>query len=370
MNLTEKWPVLRLPALGRPASADDERLLRLFWNRAELKKALQGLDDELHSLRDRIKQQEGAHERLEEQLEQLEALLGTPDRGPDALVHFGMRKLWLECRRQLENFAAELRRQRQDHERKRQLAEFQQDRQERLKLADEMLAEARSVLELEEGRLAEGERRLSSLTALWHYFRRRDLAYELDAQRGRVGDARRHLDHMLEARRTIEKEAWPEFPGLSIQGRRGVNLAVIAYAQLLCLRLARHGLAAQARLATHRRVEDSRFGSRGEHGAPRPGCRGDGGRALAGRCRDGDPRDDRAPAAGCRLARRRGRGAGTVVAAGGRSRGNQRPDRRLLGRLQGAAALRAPQAASARTAPPREACATRWRQPLRSSIQM
>ena len=264
MNLTEKWPVLRLPALGRPASADDERLLRLFWNRAELKKALQGLDDELHSLRDRIKQQDGAHERLEEQLEQLEALLGTPDRGPDALVHFGMRKLWLECRRQLENFAAELRRQRQDHERKRQLAEFQQDRQERLKLADEMLAEARSVLELEEGRLAEGERRLSSLTALWHYFRRRDLAYELDAQRGRVGDARRHLDHMLEARRTIEKEAWPEFPGLSIQGRRGVNLAVIAYAQLLCLRLARHGLAAQARLATHRRVEDSRFGSREE----------------------------------------------------------------------------------------------------------
>ena len=256
--------MLRLPALGRPASVDDERLLRLFWNRAELKKALQGLDDELHALRNRIKQQEGAHERLEEQLEQLEALLGTPDRGPDALVHFGLRKLWQECRRQLEGFAAELRRQRQDHERKRQLAEFQQDRLERLKLADERLAEAQSVLDLEEGRLVEGEQRMSSLTALWHYFRRRDLAYELAAQRGRVGDARRHLDHMLEARRTIEKEAWPEFPGLSIQGRRGINLAVIAYAQLLCLRLARHGLASQARLATHRRVEDSRFGSREE----------------------------------------------------------------------------------------------------------
>jgi hypothetical protein len=264
MNLTEKWPVLRLPVLGRTVSVDDERLLRLFWNRAELKKALQGLDDELHALRNRIKQQQGAHERLEEQLEQLEALLGTPDRGPDALVHFGLRRLWQESRRQLENFAAELRRQRQDHERKRQLAEFQQDRRERLKLADERLAEARSVMELEEGRLAEGERRMSSLTAFWHYFRRRDLAYELDAQRGRVGDARRHLDHMLEARRTIEKEAWPEFPGLSIQGRRGINLAVIAYAQLLCLRLSRHGIAAQARLATHRRVEDSRYGSREE----------------------------------------------------------------------------------------------------------
>jgi predicted metal-dependent hydrolase len=262
MNLIEKWPVLRLPALGRPGPMEDERLLRLFWNRAELKKALQGLDDELHSLRNRIKQQEGAHSRLEEQLDQLETLLGNPERGPDALVHFGLRNLWRDCRRQLENFAAELRRQRQDHERKRRLAEFQQDRKERLKLADERMAEARSVLQQEQARLAEGEQRLSAMTALWHFFRRRDLAFELGAQRARVAEARRHLDDMLQSRRTIEQEPWPEFTGLSIQGRRGINLAVIAYAQLLCQRLSRHGLAVQARLATHRRVEDSRFGSR------------------------------------------------------------------------------------------------------------
>lgn len=264
MNLTEKWPVLRLPALGRPESVDDERLLRLFWNRAELKKALQGLDDELHSLRNRVKQQDGAHARLEEQLEQLEALLGTPERGPAALVHFGLKSLWRECRKQLENFAAELRRQRQDHERKRQLAEFQQDRKERLKLADERLAEAGAELELEQGRLQEGERNLAALTAFWHYFRRRDLAFELEAQRARVAESRRHLDDMHEARRTIEKEPWPEFAGLSVNGRRGINLAVIAYAQLLCSRLARNGLAAQARLASHRRVEDSGAGSRAD----------------------------------------------------------------------------------------------------------
>ena len=57
MNLSAKWPVLRLPALGQPDGVDDERLLKLFWNRAELKKELQALDDELHGLQDRIKQQ-------------------------------------------------------------------------------------------------------------------------------------------------------------------------------------------------------------------------------------------------------------------------------------------------------------------------
>ncbi|MBS1199380.1 MAG: hypothetical protein H6R27_58 [Proteobacteria bacterium] len=262
MNLTEKWPALRLPVLGRPEAVDDERLLKLFWNRAELKKELQALDDELHALQNRIKQQEGANERMQEQLEQLECLLGTADRGPDALVHFALRNLWRECRRQLENFAADLRRQRQDHERKRQLAEFQDDRRERLELADERLREAESVVGMERARLVEGEERLAGMKAFWHYFRRRDLSFELDAQRGRLAAAERHLADMHEARRTIDKEPWPEFPGISVRGRRSVNLAVIAYAQLLYLKLLQRGLAAQARLATHRRPGEGRFGSR------------------------------------------------------------------------------------------------------------
>ena len=264
MNLTEKWPGLRMPVLARNDAVDDERLLKLFWNRAELKKELQALDDELHGLQNRIKQQDGTNARLQEQLEQLEIMLGTPERGPEALVHFALRNLWRECRAQLENFAAELRRQRQEHERKRQLGEFQQDRKERLKLADERLQESGAVVDMERARLQEGEQRLAGLGAFWHYFRRRELAYELEAQRARLAEAEGQLADMQQARRTIEKEPWPEFIGLSIAGRRAINLAVIAYAQLLFRRLSRSGLAGQARLATHRRVQDSRFGTRAE----------------------------------------------------------------------------------------------------------
>lgn len=264
MNLTEKWPGLRMPVLARNDAVDDERLLKLFWNRAELKKELQALDDELHGLQNRIKQQDGTNARLQEQLEQLEIMLGTPERGPEALVHFALRNLWRECRAQLENFAAELRRQRQEHERKRQLGEFQQDRKERLTLADERLQESGAVVDMERARLQEGEQRLAGLGAFWHYFRRRELTYELEAQRVRLAQAEGHLADLQQARRTIEKEPWPEFIGLSIAGRRAINLAVIAYAQLLFRRLSRSGLAGQARLATHRRVQDSRFGTRAE----------------------------------------------------------------------------------------------------------
>jgi hypothetical protein len=262
VNLGDVWSGLRKPLLARPDPAEDERLLKLFWNRAELKKELQGLDDELHLLKDRLKQQEGATARLQEQLDQLESLLGHPERGYEALVHFAFRALWRTCRAQLEQFSSELRRQQQDRERKRQLAEFQHDREERLRLADERLREADDVAAAERRRLEEARSTLARLTGFWNYFRRRELGYEIEAQLMRCSAADRHLDDMREAHRTIEKEPWPEFPGLSVESRRAINVATIAYAQLLYARLSELGLARPARLAMNRSVHDARYGLR------------------------------------------------------------------------------------------------------------
>jgi hypothetical protein len=259
--LPDKWSQLKLPSIGKADPAEQERLLKLFWNRAELKKELQSLDDQLHNLRNKLKQQENANSRLQQQLEQLEVLLGSPERGLDALVHFGLKALWRACRSQLEKFASELKREHQDAERKQQLAEFQADRAERLKVADERLRQAQEVSDAEAGRLAQFEALMGQLQRFWHYFRRRTLAVEILEQRERCGGAERHLGDMRESHRTIDKEPWPEFPGLSIAGRRRVNLAVIAYAQHLFARLAVSGLAMDARLANNRSVESAKHGS-------------------------------------------------------------------------------------------------------------
>ena len=87
------------------------------------------------------------------------------------------------------------------------------------------------------------------------------LTTEILGQRERCVAAEHHLGEMREAHRTIEKEPWPEFPGLSIDGRRLVNLAVIAYAQHLFARLAVSGLAMDARLANNRSVESAKHGN-------------------------------------------------------------------------------------------------------------
>ena len=259
--LPEKWSQLRLPAIGRADQLEQERLLKLFWNRAELKKELQTLDDQLHNLRNKLKQQENANSRLQQQLEQLEVLLGNNERGRDALVHFGLKALWRACREQLEQFAGDIKHQKQDRERKQQLAEFQQDRAERLKVADQRLHEAVQVADEERERLRQHEERMARLGGFWNYFRRRELGAEIMAQRQRCVVAERQLADMREAHRTIEKEPWPEFPGLTIDGRRSVNLAVIAYAQILYARMAASGLAMDARLANNRSVESARHGS-------------------------------------------------------------------------------------------------------------
>ena len=62
---------MRRPLRSRPDPAEEERLLKLFWNRAELKKELAGLDEELYQLKDRLKQQVAANDRAQEQVEQL-----------------------------------------------------------------------------------------------------------------------------------------------------------------------------------------------------------------------------------------------------------------------------------------------------------
>lgn len=259
--LPDKWPQLKLPSIGKADPAEQERLLKLFWNRAELKKELQGLDDQLYGLRNKLKQQENANARLQQQMEQLEVLLGDSERAFSAIVHFGLKALWRACRERLDRFAADLKRDRQEAQRKQQLAEFQADRAERLKVADDRLRQAQEVADAESERLKQRVERMAKLKGFWNYFRRRDLTAEIEAQRERCVVAERQLADMREAHRTIEKEPWPEFPGLTIEGRRGVNLAVIAYAQILYARLAPSGLAMDARLANNRSVESAKHGN-------------------------------------------------------------------------------------------------------------
>jgi hypothetical protein len=246
------------------AAADDERVLLLFKNRAELKKAYGELQEEVYRLKDRIKQQEGATARVQEMLGALEGRLGLVETAYPALVFYQLRALWQSGRAILEQFVAELANQQDERERRAFLAECNRRQFARRQAIESELraAETRHLETHEEvGRLG-AER--AKLTRFWQYFKRRDCDRRLHAAQAATADAEFALEEARSAANQLSEEPPPQFPGLSVEARRAINLAAIAYAEVLCLRLIETPLVALAKEASSRREVADDYGGREE----------------------------------------------------------------------------------------------------------
>jgi hypothetical protein len=261
MRLPEKLRLLAHRLAGREPSIEDERLFALFRNRVELKKELTALDDDRHRLLDRLKLQEGATMRVEEQLASLEQYLGRPDEGYKSLAYFQLKALWRVACKRLEQFGAELARQQKDRERKTQIAEFDRARRERVALVDRELVEARVLGEQLHAEQKLARLKLASLQGFWNYFRRRRLSDAILAREQRIVAATEQIESLVAQVQAVQSEPPPLFEGLSVDGRRVVNVAVIGYAELLYERLAPNGLAELARQSTLKRVFDANYGT-------------------------------------------------------------------------------------------------------------
>jgi hypothetical protein len=245
-------------------SPDEERLMQLFQNRAGLKKAYADLKDEFHLLRDRLKQQEGATIRVQEQLDALGDLLGDPKTGFGALVFFQLRTLWKTCHQQLSNFATDLTRQQEAREAAKHKAETEAAKSARLADVDRRLQAAATEADLQRRHLADAQSELARLTAFWHYFKRRRRQKSLELLRNQVVVADAAVGDLHAERSAIDHETAPAFLGISLAARRNINLAIISFAELLCEHVDAFGLAARAKEAVARRVHEMSFGTRAE----------------------------------------------------------------------------------------------------------
>jgi hypothetical protein len=249
---------------GGAASAEEERLMQLFQNRAGLKKAYADLKDEFHLLRDRLKQQEGATIRVQEQLDALGELLGDPKTGFGALVFFQLRALWKTCHQQLSAFATELTRQQEVRERAKHAAEAEAEKKARLNDVDVRLEAAAAEADAQRQRLADEQMQIGRLTAFWHYFKRRRGQKSLELLRQQVVIADAAVGDLHAERSAVDREALAEFPGISLGARRNINLAIISFAEILCEHVDAYGLAARAKEAVARRVHEMSFGTQAE----------------------------------------------------------------------------------------------------------
>ena len=248
-----------LPGARQPEQ--DERLLQLFWNRAELKKELTRLQDERLKLLEQVRNQETATARAKEHVQVLEEYLGNPEIAVHALVYFQLRAVWRAAGARLGRFAEQLRQQQTDREQRRQVIEFDQTRRRELADFDRRIHDARSRADMLEAQIKLMDAKLAAMRGFWNYFRRRRLAEEIETERTQWDEAVTLVTDLSDDRTNLEETPPPEFPGISVDGRRVVNTAVIAYAQQLVTALAAGGLAMLAKETTSKRLFDVRYGS-------------------------------------------------------------------------------------------------------------
>jgi hypothetical protein len=158
----------------------------------------------------------------------------------------------------------DLRRQQEEREAQKYLKDLQRERNSRLQVANEKLVVSQEAANAENTKLVALQGELQRSGALWHIFKRRKLKNQIESQKALAMVAASDLRDAEAVLEAIHTENAAEYPGLSLESRRAINLAVIAYAQILCEKLSAGGLCARAKEAVARRVQEMKFGTRGD----------------------------------------------------------------------------------------------------------
>jgi hypothetical protein len=246
----------------RRHESQKEQLLKLYWNRAGVKRELKSLRSERYELLDKLKEQEDAIVRAHEQLEGLERLLTNPLAAANAMVYFQLRHLWRVAALRLDQFGKELHTQREKRERAALHETALAKRRRRLGAINDKVAELsqkrHKVIE-ETLRL---EQRLERTHVLLRLFRGPQLKRRIQGSLASRAMLEQRIEEFSELTEKIQGEPLPELDGLTLESKRLINAAIIAFAQHLVLHFSEHDLASLAKEATQRPVADMKFGDR------------------------------------------------------------------------------------------------------------
>jgi len=246
----------------KPDEEQSEKLLQLYWNRAELKKDFAGLREEQHKLQERVKHHEGAAARVQQKLEHLERLLLDPEWVYNVIIYYQLRHLNMSCQGKLEKFAEQLKQQREQREHKQLLGNWNEDRSCEATAIENKIGEHRMQVQLLEDRLQSERHRLSTMSGLLKIFRRRSLTASLDDLAASIDAALHEEEALLLQYEEVQNREPPDTRGLNIPTKRLINFMILAFAQQLYLHYSEDGLAGMAKEAGDKSVGAINYGSK------------------------------------------------------------------------------------------------------------
>jgi hypothetical protein len=246
----------------KPNEEESQKLLELYWNRAELKKAFAELRNEQFNLKDRVKHHEGVAARVQQKLDHLEQLLLDPDWVYNVIIYYQLKHLNLVCQGKLEKFAEQLKQQREKKQHRQLLARWNEDKVREARSVEKEIGEHRMQVQLLEDRLQAERHRLSTMGGIMKLFRRRSLTASLDRLAQSIDAAQHEEQALLLKYDEIQSREPPDTEGLTVPTKRLINFMILAFGQQLYLHFSKDGLAGMAKEASEKSVGAIDYGSK------------------------------------------------------------------------------------------------------------
>ncbi len=243
---------------------DNDKLVDLFRNRAELKKEFAALRNEKYQLQDRIKQHEGATARVKQKMDHLESLLLDREWVHNVVTFYQLRRLSLHCNGKLAIFAEQLKQQRERRVHSKALGEWTETRDGKLAGIESQLGEHRLQTQLLEDELQVERDKLVTMNGISKLFRGRRLQSKIANIARRIDNAQVRESELLQVLENAHNLSPPDHEGLDSATKRSINFMILAFAQQLYLHFEEDNLAAMAKEANEKSVGAINYGTKYE----------------------------------------------------------------------------------------------------------
>lgn len=241
---------------------ESEKLLQLYWNRAELKKEFAGLRDEEYRLKDLIKQKDGAVARVQQKLDHLERLLYDPDWIYSVIIYYQLRNLNRQCQSKIEKFAEQLKQQREQRQHGQVLQDWNARRAQEAAGIEARIGERRMQVQGLEDRLQAERHRLATMSGFMRVIRGGALTASLDALVNEIEVAQSQEEALLLQYDEVLNRVPPDTQGLDIATKRLINFMILAFAQQLYLHFCKGNLAGMAKESGDKSVGAVNYGGK------------------------------------------------------------------------------------------------------------
>jgi hypothetical protein len=241
---------------------ENDKLVGLFRNRAELKKEFAALRDEKYQLQDRIEQHEAETARVQQQMDHLENLLSDSEWANTVVAYYQLRRLAAHCSAKLATFAERLKQQREQRAHGHLLAEWNEQRAEQATVIENEVREQRLQSQLLEDRLHALRHKLSAMTGFMKLFRKKSRESDIADVVARMELVGAKENELLRDLQEVQNLDPPDPEGLGIASKRKINFMILAFLQQLYLHFEDYGLAAMAKESSEKSVGAVNYGSK------------------------------------------------------------------------------------------------------------